>query len=392
MNYDFDTIINRHNSGSTKWDAIKQTMGEGGEDILALSVADMEFKVAPEITKAVMEQAAQGVYGYTGAKDSYFPAVAAWMQRRYNWQIKKEWLSYAPGIVPALFTAVRAYTHPGDKVIIQTPVYYPFRRAIVQNGCEAVENKLIYNDGRYTMDYDGLAEQLQDPRVRLLILCSPHNPVGRVWSHDELARVGELCRANGVLVIADEIHADFVYKPHKHIVFATLSESDRDNCVIMTAPSKTFNLAGLQCSNIIIPNPRLKAEFDIAQANTGFYTLNHFAFVSCEAAYNHGETWLDEMLQHLEGNIKYVRDFIAAELPRVKMSTIEGTYLVWLDCRDYGYDKIELEKRIKEKGRLFLNEGYIFGDNGAGFERINIACPRAMLEQGMRRIKTALEA
>lgn len=390
--YDFDTIFSRRNIGAAKWDSITKEMGDAGEDIIPLSVADMEFKVAPEIVAAIKKVADFAAYGYTIPTEGYYKAVIGWMERRHNWKIKKEWISLSTGVVPAFNTAIRAYTHPGDKVIIQQPVYYPFEAAITNNGCQVVNNALIYKDGNYSIDFDDLEEKVKDPLVKVLLFCNPHNPVGRVWTKDELHRLGEICLKEDVLVISDDIHFDFVFKPYMHTVFAALSQEFQDNSLILTAPSKTFNLAGLQGSNIIIPNPKLKAQFDIANQRTGFFSLNHFAYAACEAAYNEGERWLDELLEYLEGNLNYLKSFMAKELPQIKVIETEGTYLVWLDCRALGLSNNELEKLMKEKARLFLDEGYIFGASGSGFERINIACPRAMLEKSLNNIKKAIES
>jgi cystathionine beta-lyase len=392
MKYDFDTIINRKNTGSFKWDAIELECGPSTEDIIALSVADMEFKVAPEIVSALHKKVDAAVFGYTGPTSSYYEAVIGWMKKRHNWEIKKEWISLSPGVVPAFYTAIRAFTHPGDKVIIQQPVYYPFVNAIIRNGCEVVNNPLIFKDGHYTMDYADLEEKAKDPRVKAIILCSPHNPACRVWREDELVKLGEICIKNGVLIISDEIHFDFVYKPHKHTVFASINDDFKENCLVLTAPSKSFNLAGLQCSNIIIPNPKLKQRFDIAVLNISADFLNYFSFSACEAAYNDGEEWFDQLLGYLEGNIRYVKDYVAEKLPQISVVDTEGTYLVWIDCRSLGLNNTELEKLMKEKARLFLDEGYIFGADGSGFERINVACPRAILEKAMNNFEIAINS
>jgi cystathionine beta-lyase len=379
--YDFETVVDRRKSGSFKWDSISKEMGEGSEDIIPMSVADMELKVAPEITEAIKEKADFGVYGYTGPTESYYEAVMGWMKRRHNWNIKKEWISLSAGVVPAFFTAIRALTHPGDKVIIQQPVYYPFSSAVTLNGCEIVDNKLLFKDGKYTMDFDDLEKKTKDPRVKIMMLCNPHNPVGRVWTIDELTRLGEICLKNDVVVISDEIHFDFVFKPYKHTVFASISKEFEQNCLILTAPSKTFNLAGLQCSNIIIPNSKLKAQYDIAAQNISSFSLNYFAYPSCEAAYTKAEKWLDELLELLKEN-----------LPKLSVIETEGTYLIWLDCTALGMNKEELEKFMKEKARVFFDEGYLFGEDGSGFERINIACPKSMLEKVLKNMKTAIDS
>lgn len=389
--YDFETVVDRRNSGSHKWDAVVNEMGNGNEDIIAMSVADMELKVAPEITEAIKKKADFGVYGYTGPTESYYEAVQGWMGRRHNWKIKKEWISLSSGVVPAFFSAIRALTHPGDKVIIQQPVYYPFSRAIKLNGCEIVNNQLLFKDGKYTMDFDDLEKKAKDPRVKVMMLCSPHNPVGRVWNIDELKKLGEICLKNDVIVVSDEIHFDFIFKPYKHTVFATICKEFEQNCIVMTAPSKTFNLAGLQCSNIIIPNSKIKSKFDIALENISFYSLNYFAYAACEAAYTSGEKWFDELLKLLEENKEYLKEFVKENLPQISVIDNEGTYLVWLDCRSLGMNNSELEKFMKEKARIFFDEGYLFGEEGSGFERINIACPKSMLEKALKNMKAAID-
>lgn len=390
--YDFETIIDRRNSGSEKWNQILSEMGTGSEDVIAMSVADMELKVAPEITEAIKKKADFGVYGYTGPTESYYEAVKGWMERRHNWKIKKEWISLSSGVVPAFYTAIRALTHPGDKVIIQQPVYYPFSRAVTANGCEILNNKLLFKDRRYTMDFEDLEKKARDPRVKVMLLCSPHNPVGRVWTRYELKRLGEICLKNDVVVISDEIHFDFIYKEYAHTVFANISKELEQNSIILTAPSKTFNLAGLQCSNVIIPNNKLKASYDAASENVASWGLNYFAYAACEAAYNKGEKWLDELLQLLEDNKNYVKEFVLENLPQISVVETEGTYLMWLDCRSVGLSKDELEKFMREKARIFMDEGYWFGEEGEGFERINIACPRSMLEKTLKNIKAAVES
>lgn len=392
MKYDFDTIANRKNTGAFKWDAIGARMGEDSDDIIALSVADMEFKAAPEIVEALKNKAEEALYGYTGPTENYFNSVIEWIKRRHNWKIKKQWISLSPGVVPALYTAIKAFVSPGEKIIIQQPVYYPFKEAVTRNGCELVNNSLVYRDGHYTMDFKDLEEKAKDPKVKAIVLCSPHNPVGRVWTKEELTKLGEICIKNNVLIISDEIHFDFVYHPHKHTVFANISEEFQNNCIVLTAPSKTFNLAGLQCSNIIIPNPKLKKQFDIANIKAGFFTLNQFAYVATEAAYTRGEQWLEELLKYLKENIDFLKAFMKENLPQIPVIETEGTYLVWLDFRSLGLTDEQLEKLMQEKGRVFLDEGYIFGAEGSGFERINVACPRSLLEKALNNITKAIQS
>lgn len=389
--YDFDTIFSRRKIGAAKWDTIETEMGKNSSDIIPLSVADMEFKTAPEIVEILKDRVSYASYGYTIPTDSYYESVVNWMKKRHSWNIKKEWISLSPGIVPAFYTAIRAFTHPGDKIIIQQPVYYPFKSAAICNGCEIVNNELIYEDGKYTIDFEDLEEKVKDPRVKVLLFCNPHNPVGRVWTKEELIKVGEICLKNDVLIISDEIHFDFVYKPYKHTVFASISKELENNVITMTAPSKTFNLAGLQDSNIIIPNGKLKLQFDIANCNTGFFTLNQFAFDACEAAYNKCELWLEELLDYLQGNLNYLNNFIENNIPEIKVVPPEGTYLVWLDCMGLGMNAAELERFMKEKARIFFDEGYVFGDAGVGFERINIACPRKMMENALNNLLKAFK-
>lgn len=390
--YDYETASDRRNCGSSKWNEVERKMGPGGGDVIPLSVADMELKTAPEIIEAVLERARFGVYGYTEATEGYYGAVRDWMRKRHGWEIEKEWVSLSPGVVPALYTAVRALTQPGDGVIIQRPVYYPFSGAVEHNGCRLLDNALICRDGRYVMDYDDLERKASDPRTKVLILCSPHNPVGRVWTREELLRAGEICLRNHVTVLSDEIHFDFVYKPYRHTVFASLSEELAQNCMVMTAPSKTFNLAGLQTSNIVIPNPDLKTRFDAVSRDEAFFSLNYFGYAACEAAYRKGAPWLEGLLEHLEGNRRFLLDFMKEQLPRIPVTEPEGTYLVWLDFRSLGLKPKELERFMREKARLFPDEGSLFGKQGDGFERFNIACPRAMLEKALENLKRAVDS
>lgn len=390
--YDFDTVVSRKGIGSFKWDAIEAEMGKDHDEIYPMSVADMELKVAPEITEAIIKGAEFGLYGYTGPTAGYYDAVIGWMKRRHQWDIKKEWISLSAGVVPAIYTAVRALSHPGDHVIIQQPVYYPFSSAVELNGCKIVNNALINEGGQYRMDFEDLEEKAKDPRVKLLILCNPHNPVGRVWSAAELKKLGDICLKNDVVVISDEIHFDFVFKPYTHTVFASISEECAMNCMVMTAPSKTFNLAGLQTSNIIIPNPKLKEAFDISAQNIASFSLNYFGYVACEAAYNSAEKWLDGLMEHLESNKSYFKEFMKKNLPQIPVTELEGTYLAWMDFNPLKMDNVQLEKFMKEKAHIFFDEGYLFGEAGNGFERINLACPRSILEKVMNNLKAAVDS
>lgn len=391
MEYDFNTHIDRTGTGSLKWDRHRKYVPEDADDYLPLSIADMEFSTATEITQALATVVERGVYGYTIPTDSYITAVVDWMRRRHDWNISPSWIVPFGGVVPALYNAIRALTHPGDKVVVQPPAYPPFYSAVTSAGCQIVRNPLLNNGGHYSFDFDDLKTKVSDPRVRALILCNPHNPTGRVWSEQELIELGRICIDHDVIVLSDEIHFDFVFPPNRHHVFASLSDEFAHNSITFTAPSKTFNLAGLETSNIVIPDDTLRAGFTIAAENAMFMPLlNIFGYTACEAAYRHGEEWLEQLLAYLNGNAHFVADFCSHNIPDVVVSPLEGTYLLWLDCRPYGHTAQELEQLVTQRAHLKLDEGYTFGTEGAGFERINLACPRDMLETAMRRLAQVL--
>ncbi|MBQ8383442.1 MAG: pyridoxal phosphate-dependent aminotransferase [Clostridia bacterium] len=384
--YDFDRIINRRGTDCVKYDNIISSGRP--ENTIPLFVADMDFAVAPEIVAALHKTVDREIYGYPIRGKEYFEAIAGWYRRRYDWELSEEWLLTTPGVVDALNLAVRAYTEPGDRVLILTPVYGPFGAAVKNNGRIIAECPLTYHGDRYTVDYAAFEETVVREGVKLFLLCSPHNPVGRVWTKEELTRMGEICLAHGVTVIADEIHSDFVYPGHKHINFATISPEFAANSVTCTAPSKTFNLAGLWNSNILIPSPVLRKKFatEMARSNTPLPTV--FAFEACKAAYNHGDAWLDELLVYLADNIRLVREFFAANLPDVKFTETEGTYLMWGDFSAYGTPE-ELEKKFFDGG-IWLNRDADFNVSPAGFYRINVATPRAVLREALERMKAIL--
>ncbi|BBA47213.1 aspartate aminotransferase [Bifidobacterium bifidum LMG 13195] len=313
--YDFQSVVERRGTTSIKWHMIEDDMGVGSEDVIAMSVADMEFKPAPEIVEALVEAAQHDIFGYDYATDGYFRALTAWMSRRHNWDIDPAWVSLSDGVMPAVNTALRAVTHPGDKVILQGPVYYPFTAAAEHNGLTILDNRLVLgDDGRYVMDFDDLEAKASDPRCTALMLCNPHNPVGRVWSADELRRLGDICIAHGVTILADEIHADFAYPGHDVTMFGTLGEHYAGHCYEFTAPTKTFNIAGLLCSNVITVNPELKREFDVAAENIAGLTVSHFGLVACQAAYERAEPWLDALMGVLADNLSLLREFADARL------------------------------------------------------------------------------
>lgn len=390
LKYDFDTVIERSGNYSSKWDELKKMFGR--DDLLPMWVADMDFMSPQPVVDALVERAKQGIYGYTSRPESYFESVARWMKKRHNWDAKTEWMIYTPGVVPALSFIINAFTYPGDKVLVQQPVYYPFFRVIEDNGRRIVNNPLIYKDGRYTMDFDDLEEKVKDRRIKLMFLCSPHNPVGRVWTKDELIRLGRICIDNNILVVSDEIHHDILYPGVKHIPFASISEEFALSSIICTAPSKTFNLAGLQTSTIIIPNT---AYYDIYRNFIKRLQLlrnNAFGLVALEAAYTHGEEWLDQLLEYLDGNLRAFTEGIEKDVPQIKVVKPEGTYLVWLDCRELGFDAHQLNDFIINKAKLAFESGYWFGHGGEGFQRANIACPRTYVNEAVKRLKSAVES
>lgn len=389
MKYDFDQLIERKNTSSLKWDFNEQFFGD--KDVLPLWLADMDFLAPEPVVEALKERAAHGIYGYANGMNSYYDAVINWMKRRHQWDIQKDWIIYSPGIVPALNWLVRALAKPGDQVVVQTPVYHPFFAAIKGNGCEIANNALKYENGRYVMDYEDL-ELKFSAGAKLLILCSPHNPVGRVWTREELERVGELCLKYDVTVISDEIHADVVYAGHKHIPLAAISEELAQKTITCTAPSKTFNLAGLQTANIISANPALRQAFKRELDNNGVHGINPFGISALEAAYNHGDEWLDELLVYLEGNAKFVIEFMETRMPKVRTLEPEGTYLMWLDFKALGREPKALQDFLVQKAQVGLNAGFPFGLGGEGFERLNIGCPRSILAEGLARIERAVNA
>ena len=388
MKYDFETCIDKRNSGSVKWRDMLEKQPDVPEGVVPLSVADMEFKTAPEITAGLKEYIETQALGYTEATDTYYDAVAGWMKDRHGWDVKREWIVTTPGIVLALGLAVRAFTQPGEGIIIMTPVYYPFYMVVEKQGRKLAENELKNRAGRYEIDFDGLEKKAEDPNNRMLLLCSPHNPVGRVWTREELARVSEICARNGVLVVADEIHHDLIMPGYSHTVFT--QAGDPENVIVCTAPSKTFNLAGMQVSNIIIPNEGLRRRFRNYKAESGLRELGALSYRACELAYTRCAGWLNGLLAVLDENRRLTERFAAQELGRAHVTQLEGTYLQWIDLRAYGLTGKELERKMLG-AHLFLDEGYIFGKTGAGFERINIACPSRVLEEALSRMKDALE-
>lgn len=378
---DFDTVIDRKGTRSLKYDfAVRRGKPE---NVLPLWVADMDFQTSSYITEALEDMVKHGVFGYSESEEHYFEAVQNWMERHYNWHVKESWMTKTPGIVFALAMAVKAYTQENDAVLIQPPVYYPFKEVVEDNHRRLVNNTLVLGgDGTYTIDYEDFEKKIIEENVKLFILCNPHNPVGRVWTKEELERLGEICLKHGVFVVSDEIHADFVFE-RKHTVFSEVKEAYRDISMICTSPSKTFNIAGLQISNIFISNPEKATAFRRQVAAAGYSQVGLPGLVACEAAYRHGDEWLEGVLAYIKANAEFTRAYLQEHLPRVKMTKLEGTYLVWLDFRDYGLTDKELDEKILNQAGLWLDSGAVFGKCGEGFQRINIACPRKTLQQAL---------
>ena len=387
-NLDFDTAVDRKNTSSLKYDFAAERKKPA--DVLPLWVADMDFKTSSYIEDALAARSHHAVFGYSEAKDDYFEAVSGWMERRHGWKVKKEWLIKTPGVVFALAMAVKAYTNPGEGVLIQSPVYYPFSEVIEDNGRKVISNDLVFcEDNRYRIDFDDFEKKIINNKIKLFLLCSPHNPSGRVWTKDELERMGEICLRYGVIVVSDEIHEDFVFKG-KHHVFAGIKEEFAGISVTATSPSKTFNLAGLMISNIFIPDEELRRKFKKQVDAAGISQLGIMGLEGVKAAYTYGDEWYEAMLSYVKDNIDFAGDFVKKRLPGVNMADIEGTYLIWLDFNGTGLCGHEINDLIINKARLWLDSGEIFGKNGTGFQRINAACPRSTLKEALERIEKAL--
>jgi cystathionine beta-lyase len=388
MVFKFDEVIDRKNTDSIKYDfASKYGMPE---DVLPLWVADMDFRAPSCVVDALVDKSRHGIFGYSESGKEYFEAVKNWFQKRHGWEVSEDWLIKAPGVVFAICAAIRALTGEGDGILIQQPVYYPFAESVLANGRKLVVNQLRYDNGRYSVDFDDFERKIREENVKLFILCSPHNPVGRVWTKDELVRMGDICMKNSVIVVSDEIHMDFVYPGHRHLVFADQKPEFMQNSVTCTAPTKTFNLPGLQVSNIFIPNKAIRSAFRKELKKSGYSQLNIMGLTACKAAYAGGEDWLDQLMDYLRGNLAYLRSFLNDRLPQVFLVEPEGTYLAWLDFSKLGLDDMELEHLIVNKAGLWLSKGTVFGRGGEGFQRINIACPRAILGKAMHRLEKAV--
>jgi len=390
MKYDFETLVDRSQMGSSKWEQMKGWNPDVSAGVVPFSVADMELKNPPEVVEGLKAFLDTAILGYTVPTSRYLASVCGWMERRHGWNVKPEWILGSAGVVSAFFSAIKAVSAPGDGIIVQTPVYYPFFNAILRTHRTLVRNPLVLEGDRYTIDFDDLERKAQDPRNKVLLFCSPHNPVGRVWTPEELAKVGEICLRNKVLIISDEIHFDLIMPGQSHTVFAKVSEELADNMIVCTAPSKTFNLAGMQTSSIFIPNPEIRAAYQTEVESVGFFSLGILGYKACEIAYTHCEPWLEQLLKLIHDNHLAVKKFAGENLPAIKVFPMEGTYLQWMDFRGLGMNQDELEQFLHKEAELFFDEGHVFGEEGSGFERMNLACPTKAVTDGLERLADAI--
>jgi cystathionine beta-lyase len=387
MVYSFDQIIPREGTHAYKLDLREKVFGN--PDVLPLWVADMDFAAPPQVMNAIQQRAMHGIYGYTVRGDWFQQAIVGWMQRRHQWTVNPAWVEYAPGVVPSMVMAVLAYTQPGDQVVIQTPVYPPFYSVVRDNGRELITNPLLETSEGYVMDFDLLEQQLANPNAKMFFLCHPHNPVGRVWRRDELERLANLCLQYDVLMVSDEIHSDLILFGNHHIPLASLSAEVANRTITLNAASKTFNIAGFSTSYVVIPNAELMAQYRKVLTGLHLYTGHVFSGISLEAAYTHGEPWLNDLLLYLESNIAMVQDFLAKRLPEVTFHQPQATFLLWLDFRAWKMSQHELKHTIIHKANVGLNDGVSFGNEGQGFMRLNVGSPRALVLEGLERIAKA---
>ena len=378
MKYDFDKVISRRGTDSYKWDSAES------EHVLPMWVADMDFHTAPAIVDALRLRVEHGIFGYTRVPDSYYDAVTGWFMRRHGWKMNREWIIYTSGVVPAVSAVIKALTVPGDKVLVQTPVYNCFFSSIRNNGCKMVSSPLVFAGNTYTIDYEDLECKAADPKVKVMLLCNPHNPAGRVWKWEELVRIGEICIRHGVTVVSDEIHCELVFPGHRYTPFASISEDFLRHSATCLSPSKAFNIAGLQIANIVCADADRRAKIERAINDNEVCDVNPFGVIATQAAYNGGEEWLNQLIEYLYSNYLYMREFCREHLPEFPVTILEGTYLVWIDCRKLCISSEELERRLFAEAGLWLNAGTMYGAEGEGFMRWNIACPRTTLTEGLK--------
>lgn len=385
--YDFDKIVDRRGTSCLKYDF--QVERRGRDDLLPLWVADMDFALPENILDDIQKRVSHGIFGYTDPKREYFDSVIGWFYSHFGWEGKPEWITVTPGVVVAISVAVRALTKEGEGVLIQQPVYYPFSEAILLNKRKLVNNQLVYENGKYSIDFEDFEKKIVDENVKLFILCSPHNPVGRVWTEEELRKMGEICLKHNVIIVSDEIHCDFTYEGYKHTVFPSLGEEFENNVVFCTAPSKTFNIAGLHVSNIFIPNPEIRKKFKSELESFGFSQPNVLGLTACQSVYSKGEEWYRELKEYIAGNLDFAREYFAENMPKIRLVEPDGTYLIWLDCEKLGLSVEELESFVEDKAKLWVDFGKIFGKDSGQFIRLNIACPRKTLRQALEQLRAA---
>ncbi len=388
MKYNFDKIINRRNTNSTKWDSTELIFQN--KDVFPMWVADMDFEVSPAIKKAVIKRAEHGIYGYPASGDDFFQAIINWQAKRHNLRVKKEWIVITPGIVPAINFAIQSYSNLGDQVLIQTPVYYPFIQSVINNGRKLITNQLVEQNGNYQIDFKDLEEKMSDPKTKMMIISSPHNPVGKVFTKEELKKIADLCLKYELILVSDEIHQDIIYKNYKQYPTLLLDDNYQKNVISCVAPSKTFNIAGLKTSAIIIPNENFRKKFEEKLLAAGLTSVDLFGIEATIAAYNQGEDWLEELLIYLEKNIDYLEERFA-KIAQIDFKRPQGTYLAWLDCRKLKMNAEQLRDFFINKVGLGLNEGKVFGEGGEGFHRLNFACPRTYLEKALDMIENSLK-
>ena len=389
MKFNFDKIIDRTNNFSAKWSEMNKNFGTN--NLLPMWVADMDFLTAPCVMEALKDRLEQGIFGYTTRPSSYNESIVNWLDNRFSWKINQEWLMFSPAVITSISLLIQNLTQKNDKIMIQEPVYSPFHSIVESNERNLVINPLVkLDDGSYVMDYEDIEAKIKD--VKVFILCNPHNPVGRVWTREELTRLGEICLKHNVLVISDEIHSDIILKNHKHTPFASISKEFRENTITCMAPTKTFNLAGLQSSFLVISNPYYYEVMDKAFSILDIKRNNAFSLVATEAAYNYGEDWLYELIKYIEDNVDFAIDYIKNHMPQLKVKKPEGTYLLWVDFSNLNVDKKDLKNALINKGRIALSDGSSFGIGGDGYYRINLACPRSMVLEGLKRIEFAIKS
>lgn len=386
MKYDFDEIVNRRGTNSVKWDEAKE------EGVIPMWVADMDFKAAPCILEALKKRVDHGVFGYTIVPDSYYESIISWFERRHQWHIERDWIIYTSGVVPAISAIIKALTEPGDKVLVQTPVYNCFFSSIRNNGCTTAENALVRKGNSYEIDFDDFERQAADEKTKVFLLCNPHNPAGRVWKPEELSRMNDICLRHGVKVIADEIHCELVMPGHKFTPFAAVSKACQDNCITTNSPTKSFNIAGLQIANIITNNAENRQKIDRAININEVCDVNPFGVIALQAAYNEGEDWINQLNVYLWENYQALKTFFKDNLQQLEVIDLEGTYLVWVNIRATGMTGNELTKKLLKEGKVFVNRGTMYGETaGEDYIRINIAMPRSLMLDGLKRMKSVID-